>query len=205
MIDLKRFCSKDDPRPYLNAPWQEDGNSFATNGHIAITLNGQSDAALPNADPTMAGRIQKILKRIASNDIGLPIVLPEETGRTCGLCAGSGRLLVEACTECDGSGSFEHGSHTYDCKECSGHGQQASPALPDSENSTECDCCDGLGQLFTQYVDLQADGKTYKYQRRYLLLIRDLPSSRLIVSADPVEAARFEFTGGSGVLMPCRF
>ncbi|MBB1593573.1 hypothetical protein [Achromobacter sp. UMC46] len=205
MIDLKRFCAKDDPRPYLNAPWQEDGSSFATNGHIAIKLTAQADAELPAAAPTMAGRIQKHLEQSASHNIDLPIVLPEEQGRACGLCGGSGRLLVDTCTECDGSGSFEHGSHTYDCKECMGHGQHASPALPGSDDSTECDCCDGVGQLFTQYVDLQADGKTYRYQRRYLRLISDLPSARLIVGTDPVEAARFEFAGGSGVLMPCRF
>lgn len=205
MIDLKRFCAKDDPRPYLNAPWQEDGSAFATNGHIAITLNGHSDATLPDADPTMAGRIQKLLERIASNDIDLPIALPEETGRACGLCGGSGRVVVETCTECDGEGTFEHGSHTYDCKDCAGHGAHTSPALLATDDTIECECCDGLGKIFSQYVDLQADGKTYRYQRRYLLLINDLPSSRLIVGSNPVEAARFEFTGGSGVLMPCRF
>lgn len=49
MINLKAFSAKDDPRPYLNMPWQEDGNSFATNGHIPIQLDGVAGPSIPTS------------------------------------------------------------------------------------------------------------------------------------------------------------
>lgn len=205
MIDLKRFCAKDDPRAYLNAPWQEDGSSFATNGHIGIMLAGAPDPSLPPADPIMAGRIPKLLAQAAANQLEIAIALPEEPAETCYRCQGMCFANAQACEECDGDGWFEHGSHNYDCKDCDGSGEHVVPATQESPGAKECERCDGHGKLFSRYVDLHANGTTYKFQEKYLRLINDLPSPRLMVSADRNEAARFEFDGGRGVLMPCRF
>lgn len=205
MIDLKPFCGRDDPREYLNQPWHENGATFATNGHIAIMLDGAPDPSLPPADPVMAGRIPKLLAQVAANQQEIAIVLPEEPAETCYRCRGMGFATSKQCEECDGDGWFEHGSHNYDCKECDGSGEDVVPASQNSPGAMECERCDGEGKLFSRYVDLRADGTTYKFQEGYLRLISALPSPRLIVSADHAGAARFEFTGGRGVLMPCRY
>lgn len=205
MIDLKLFCGKDDPRPYLNTPWQEDGSSFASNGHIAIMLDGAPTPSLPPADPNMVGRVPKLLAQVAANQQAIAIKLPEEPAETCYRCEGSGFAISQQCEECDGDGWFEHGSHEYDCKDCDGSGEHVVSAAQGSPGAAECERCDGHGKLFSRFVDLHAAGTTYKFQEKYLRLINDLPSPRLIVSADRAEAARFEFDGGRGVLMPCRF
>ncbi|KDD42581.1 hypothetical protein [Bordetella bronchiseptica] len=205
MIDLKPFCGRYDPRPFLNAPWQEDGKTFASNGHIAIMTDGLPDATLPPADPKMAGRIPKLLAQVESNTIEVAINLPTEPAETCRRCAGSGYVISQACDDCDGEGWFEHGTHDYECKECDGEGEHATTATAQTPGAKECNSCDGMGVLMTRYVELRANGTAYKFQERYLALISRLPSARLIVSADNFAAARFEFSGGRGVLMPCRF
>ncbi|MNV70720.1 Chaperone protein DnaJ [compost metagenome] len=186
-------------------PWQEDGSSFATNGHIGIMLDGAPDPSIHPADPVMAGRIPKLLAQVAANQQEIAIALPEEPPETCYRCQGTGFAITEQCEECDGDGRFEHGSHNYDCKDCDGNGEHAVPAPQGSPGAEECGRCDGEGKLFSRYVDLHADGTTYKFQEKYLRLIIGLPSPRLFVGADRTEAARFEFEGGRGVLMPCRY
>ncbi|MFA1701052.1 hypothetical protein ACB245_27845 [Achromobacter ruhlandii] len=52
---------------------------------------------------------------------------------------------------------------------------------------------------------LHANGTKYGFQEKYLRRIADLPEARLFVGPDNTKEARFDFTGGSGVLMPCRY
>jgi hypothetical protein len=205
MIDLQPFCGRDDPRVYLNSPWQEDGRAYATNGHIAIEIEGLPDAPLRAVDPKMAGRIQKLLTQVEGNDVEVAITLPVEPADTCRRCAGSGYAISEACNECDGDGWFEHGTHEYECKACDSQGEHATPATAETPGAKECDSCDGMGVLLTRYVELHANGTGYRFQERYLTLISRLPSARLLVNGDNSAAARFEFSGGRGVVMPCRF
>ncbi|KDC22921.1 hypothetical protein AZ20_4224 [Bordetella bronchiseptica E014] len=205
MIDLKPFCGRYDPRPFLNAPWQENGKTFACDGHIAIQIDAVPDAALPAVDPKMAGRIQKLLSQVESNNVEVAINLPTDPADTCRRCDGSGYTISQACDECEGDCWFEYGTHEYECKECDGEGEHATPATAQTPGAKECDSCDGMGVLLTRYVELHANGTAYKFQERYLTLISRLPSARLIVSGDNSAAARFEFSGGRGVVMPCRF
>lgn len=203
MIDLKPFCGRYDPRPFLNVPWQENGKTFACNGHIAIQIDAVPDSALPAVDPKMAGRIQKLLSQVESNNVEVAINLPTDPADTCRRCDGSGYTISQACDECEGDGWFEYGTHEYECKECDGEGEHATPATAQTPGAKECDSCDGMGVLMTRYVELRANGTAYKFQERYLTLISRLPAARLIVSANNSAAARFEFLGGRGVLMPC--
>ncbi|QET71414.1 hypothetical protein [Bordetella bronchiseptica] len=205
MIGLKPFCGRNDLRPYFNSPWQEDGKVFACDGYIAIQIDAVPDAALPAVDPKMAGRIQKLLSQVESNNVEVAINLPTDPADTCRRCDGSGYKISRACDECEGDGWFEHGTHEYECKECDGEGEHATPATAQTAGAKECDSCDGMGVLLTRYVELHANGTAYKFQERYLTLISRLPSARLIVSGDNFAAARFEFSGGRGVVMPCRF
>ncbi|WP_291384992.1 MULTISPECIES: hypothetical protein [Achromobacter] len=202
MIDLKPFCGRDDPREFLNHPWQEDGATYASNGHIGIQVDVvQPDA--PAVSATMAGRIQKLLAEARANTIPLDIKFPDVAPKPCPRCEGRGFVIAVECDECEGDGWFEHGSHNYDCKECNASGEIVQPAGRADPKAEECWSCDGNGTVST-HVHLHANGITYGFQEKYLRRIATLPAVRLFVSSDNSAAARFDFEGGSGVLMPVR-
>lgn len=203
MIDLKPFCGRDDPREFLNHPWQENGATFASNGHICIQVDELQPAAAQVSD-TMAGRIQRLLTVAHANTTELDIVFPDEAPRECSRCEGSGFVIARTCDECDGDGWFEHGSHTYDCKECKADGEIHRPATVEMAGAKECWICEGSGTI-SRTIWLHANGVKYGFQEKYLRRIADLPDARLFVGPDNTKEARFDFTGGSGVLMPCRY
>lgn len=202
MIDLKPFCGRDDPRAYLNQPWQENGATFATNGHIGIRLDGLQDG-LAAAHPKTAGRIPKLLEEARANVIPLAIELPTKRAKPCGHCGGSGYVIAKTCDECEGAGWFEKGSHTYDCKECQEAGTISTPAKQGAAEAEACWVCDGRGTL-SRDILLKANGTTYGFAEKYLRLITALPAVRFFVGPDNQRVARFDFDGGSGVLMPIR-
>lgn len=198
MIDLKPFCGRNDPREFLNKPWHENGATFATDGHIGIRVDALQEGIEP-VDPKMAGRIEKMLNEALANTTPLEIVFPADAPKPCGHCSGSGRINARTCDECDG-GSFDHGSHSYDCKACVS-GEIHTPASKDDANAESCWACDGHGTI-SRRVYLQAEGTTYCFQERYLRSIQGLPSARLFVGGDNQKVARFDFDGGAGLLMP---
>lgn len=200
MIDLKPFCGRDDPRAYLNQPWQENGATFATNGHIGVRLDGLQDG-LEAAHPKIAGRIPRMLDEARANAIPLAIELPTDPAEPCRHCGGSGYVISKACDECDGSGWFEKGSHTYDCKECKEEGTIRTPAKQGDAEAEACWVCNGRGTV-SRTIRLKANGATYAFAEKYLRLIVALPAVRFFVGPDNHRVARFDFEGGSGVLMP---
>lgn len=201
MIDLKPFCGRNDPREYLNAPWIENGMTYATNGHMGIRIN-QPYPGAPPADPYMAGRIEGELQKALAATIPLQITFPAELAKNCDRCTGWRFVVKESCEECEG-GSFSNGSHTYDCKECDGMGEINIPAVRKDPGAVECDACSGSGKV-SRYIYLMANGVTHGYQEKYLRLIAALPNVRFFVTDDNTRCARFDFDGGSGVLMPVR-
>lgn len=70
---------------------------------------------------------------------GLVLPVPEN----CKNCNGKGHLLFEDCDDCDGEGSFEFGSHIYECKECDGSGAVVSDTGTKKES---CVYCFGVGE-----------------------------------------------------------
>lgn len=198
MIDLKPFCGHGDPRDFLNRPWQENGATYATNGHIGIRVDALQEGAEP-AHPTMAGRIDKMLADAVAHTKLLKITFPTPAPKPCGHCGGGGRINARTCEECDG-GTFDHGSHSYECKACVS-GEIHTPASKSDADAEPCWVCDGHG-IASRPVHLNADGVTYCFQEKYLRSIRGLPSARLFVSGDCHKVARFEFDGGRGLLMP---
>jgi hypothetical protein len=201
MIDLTRFCGADDPREYMHAPFQEGGNTFATNGHIAIQLDGVADPSTPEVSNFLKGRIQKMLAQIAANQVELLIELPP--AKPCKYCQGCGSINARSCGDCAGTGSFEHGEHTYDCKACNADGEIHTPTTRNDPEAEVCMACDGHGTA-SAFIDTLALGIKYRFQERYLRLISELPGSRLYATADNSGPVRFDFDGGRGVLMPCR-
>ena len=111
---LKKFVSQDDPRKYMRSPFTRGEWTYATNGHIAVRVPKIDGVEiLPEKYiPSLEGLFQSV----GGNDfIALPWMPPLEE---CQLCIGTG--IAYECPECDGEGEFEHGTHSYCCKECGG-------------------------------------------------------------------------------------
>jgi hypothetical protein len=197
--DLQPFCSNgSDPRAFLSAPWKDGADVVASNGHIMIVIPGAAEEADADTPPNMAGAAARfnggtrsgILTPLSS------ITLPAAV--RCQVCGGAGHFHTIECDECDGKGSFKHGSHWYECEECDGEGWKAcSPQNPDA-NKKPCYRCDGSGESM---VKVAVGGA--QFQRRYLALLAGLPDCLLEVG-DEHSMAKFTFAGGYGFLMPVR-
>ena len=193
---LRRFVeSSRDGAEFMRTPFTRGEWVYATNGHIAVRV--------PRADGIEASeidlfpRIEAIFKQNKWDTfVSLPSLPPADQCRTCN---GSG--IGYKCTECDGTGQFDHGRHTYDCDECDGTGQT------DNGNDEEpCQVCDGTGELRYQKIQVGP----WHYNRRYLAKIIDLPELQFAQRPDGPTIngsdgiANFTFEGGEGLLMPMR-
>lgn len=201
MIDLKPFCGRNDPRTELNQPWCDGGFTYASNAHLAIKIVGERPK-LPGA-PSFAKQLARFFEEAHANSVPLPIEFPSQAEETCETCNGKKYTLFSSCGDCSGNGSFEHGQHDYECKECEGSGGYYQPARESDEGSEDCMTCGGRGTT-SRYIYLVANGITHGYQEKYLRLIAALPNVRFFVTDDNTRCARFDFDGGSGVLMPVR-
>jgi hypothetical protein len=199
-IDIQRFCAMNsDPREWLRRPWIEDGTTVATNGHIVVRVDTVLQGEIADAPHgTMSGRIPKVIAAaahldavVSARDIAITMV-------PCRHCAGEGTVTDRECNECEGEGEFGHGTHWYCCKECDGDGRIISPVKSDAEGATPCDSCHGSGHDFKSYTTV---GNSM-LANRYLALLQDLPNCRLALPELSDQPVRFDFDGGTGVLMP---
>lgn len=113
MIELSQFCSKDESRPYICAPFSFGDFTYATNGHILVRVARRPECG--EQDVLMEASLGKI---IACHDGAefepLPAFIVPAEERT-------------ECTECDGSGK-EHSDCKccrHKCPECEGEGTVA--------------------------------------------------------------------------------
>lgn len=203
MIDFAPFCAKDDVRTYLNQPWREGDDAFASNGYMGVMVIGGATSEMPDPPEKIAGAIKRFLRAAEDCRTEIRVVIPEGDAKECLHCYGSGWLVAEQCDDCDGEGCFDHGAHSYTCLECGGEGETRRPSSSTSKGAIRCPQCHGSGHE-SRYLKLKAGGVTYQFQEKFLFPIKELPGSRLYVSGDNQKSARFEFDGGSGILMPCR-
>jgi hypothetical protein len=196
-IDLQKFCAGgDDQRTHLRQPWRAPVGIVATDGAVLIVVR-ETTGDVPEYRPGTHPNVSKMLNDNPASSpwIALDsIELPPKT--VCGRCNGGGTLWVRECDECDG-GEFEHGSHTYTCRNCSGFGARRLSQPFDGAHPETCRGCRGDGAAI-QPVELP--GGTC-FQRRYLALLAELPGCEIAPSGR--QAARFRFDGGEGLLMPC--
>lgn len=201
-VYLSRFLEEPGAyRTYLQKPWRSSCGIARTNGHVLVVTpddgrecDDPNTVALDQAVQRFAAVVDDADKRewIALADI----VLPPAT--RCECCAVAALHLYEIeCAECLGKGDFDHGSHTYKCKECDGAGCIDAPR--EAEFKVSCHCCHGTGEGF-QTVKVGASW----FQRPYLSLLAGLPNCRLTLGSSPLAGAVFTFDGGFGAIMPCR-
>lgn len=192
---LAKFCKDDPVISSMATPWSAGEYSCATNGHILCRIPRRGD--IPERDD--APRIDSIFDIPAPKewfplaDIVLPALVIKEV--ICSDCNGvQGEDHV--CPECDGRGLVDftnsYSDYEVDCKSCDGEGK-----------IHKCEKCNGTGKVVIENLQPVQVGSSH-FQLRYLLLLKDLPNCKIGPAAPSLslQAARFVFDGGEGLLMP---
>lgn len=196
-MDITKFCTTNDPRPYMHKPMRHDGYLYATNGHIAVRI--EDDPAI-EAEPMPANLQNSVLQKMATDTTDRtwrPV--PQVNGaatKPCAYCDGTGRVVE--CPDCDGDGEFEHGDHTYECKACDASGWVASPI---KGAGAKCHDCHGSGMSWQETVEF--DG--VHIAARYIYLIgTEIPGAEIGISKDPLGVQIIRAPGVVGCVMPMR-
>lgn len=196
-IDLNKYCApRHELRKYLRQPFQLAGvGTVACQGFFALVI--PSDIAETTADvpAKMADTFKNWRETVMAATGGIKaadIPLPEPV--KCDECDGTGKVTgTGECEDCDGEGEFWHGTYTYECKNCDGTGRAKSE---DAEPDT-CPVCAGTGEGF----QTMAVGDTH-LNVRCVKWIAELPDAQIFTNG--MQTGYFTFTGGWGVVMPCR-
>jgi len=197
---LQSFCEpKGTNRVALSNPFNCDGYTFSTDGHVCIRVElDDSIISHPDAPKTM----QKIF--VTCDDDSKYIDIPEIEGVSlfvnCSTCEGTGKISI--CPECEGSGEvhFENDYSDYDCDcdSCNGTGKYKNGRV----TNEECEDCNGTGKITK---DIGIDIGTRYVTARLLGLVKGLPSVKIAPEAtDGFKPIPFKFDGGCGILMPRR-
>jgi hypothetical protein len=197
-MDITKFCAiSTDPRQHLHAPFRCSEGIAATNGHIFVCVpdDGGQHADIHDSLAALPARFKSYLAQDGRQWVDAAgIALPPE--KPCSSCDGRGYSYEEDCDDCGGVGSFLHGSHWYDCKECNGNGKVKTDAATGKKEP--CFSCDGTGE---DYQPVKV-GSPF-LQRKYLAMLVGLPGCR-VGTLGEFDTVSFTFDGGWGVVMPCR-
>lgn len=201
---LMRFVAPEtDIRTHLTKPMRQDGFLYASDGWIAVRV--LDDQAIEAGEHPAKSNISKIFDKPIQPEALHP--LPElPAAIKCKHCGGSGIQYFSICDECDGEGSFTHGTHNYECKECDGDGSIYNKSGHGVKQT--CWHCSGHGEADHHggAVPIKIGGLHFK--PHLLRMIASLPGARIehITPADETElpATRFTFDGGEGAVMPIK-
>ena len=188
---LDRFCGIEDLREWLNAPVLIGGTVYRSNGHILVCAPPEAGREYATNEWGVKREPDKLMAQWRDGEFAPLPKLPHP--QTCLFCKGAGFLPMSKCTDCKGEGTFRHGWHEYDCKECDGDGR-----VRDDDNGTlsACHGCGGLGHERSSFKV-----NDVSFDLVYLHWIAALPNPLVAVrgKADPLT---FRFDGGDGLLMP---
>ena len=141
-MDIKKFCGSSKYRSWMNAPFNLNGRTVATNGHILISVP-EIEGTEPFNDPGKEG-IAKVLDLIASADFAPMPKIDYPDSHECFACRGTGKATRSKCEECDGQGevtfSNDHNSYEIECKSCWGDGD-----ILKAGGESHCGDCRGSG------------------------------------------------------------
>jgi hypothetical protein len=184
---LQKFCADGDFRRYLNNPFMQGEYAVASNAEIAIRTT-EFEGEYPAKEDKWVD-ISAVIDRACKSELPmLPIPADLPPTKLCPDCDRKDWYAKETCDDCNGEGTFEHGRHEYDCKNCDGEG----------EIKAQCLKCGGKGYL----IEAVQIGDAH-FSSSYLALLADLPGIAIAPNGKD-GAAYFKFDGGDGVLMPMR-
>ena len=206
---LRKFCGLKSGQEWMSAPFDWQGYTYATNGHIIIQVppvEGALSSVVPSPGflEVMQSLMQEPAEWAPCPDI------PEPPHRTCSLCGGTGTAFW--CPECDEG--FVRLATTYndyggcDCKSCDGTGQISMADIERIQRHSEtpfeiiamsCESCTNG----TIYNDKSIPVGVSFFSDRYLSWLCQLPFCELGTTG-PESLAVFRFVGGRGAIMPRR-
>lgn len=197
-IEIQKFCSTHDVREYCLAPFNQDGWTIATNGHVLVAIP-ESDDFAKNPGPGK-NSATKLLELDFVHDWrpGPDFDIPADAGfKDCPTCAGRGKCEITDCPECNGKGEVEwdSGYHTYedDCLSCLGSGE-----VGVESDDVDCFDCNGSGKVVDIYDNIPVLG--IPFQPQYVRLINNHPGLEVALSADKAKGIIFrQIIGGKQV------
>ena len=166
-----RFCG--DKKSLFGAPVTvANGRVVATDGHIFVCVPIGMAQDAPSAPQTHAAAFLELANTCMTAwlsptvDAGRVDEIPTPD---CEVCNGVG--TDTRCPDCHGAGSFEWGSHEYDCQECDGTGRTA-PIV--------CAMCRGTGRGSTRIcAEGVGDDKSGVSTAYIALIAAELPNARI--------------------------
>lgn len=207
---IEKFCNPYEKfRKILRSPFVYEGQTYATNAHIAIRV--EFDSAHANyPQPHLVVDGEKVAKGLFNFFRAKPAPdlkpIPEWNRDAniakCESCNGTGKVVD--CPECDGQGEVDletsYHDYTCECKTCHGDGVMSSNLRPSSEER-QCFACYGFGiDGFKKPIVLNGIG----ISAAYLRLIESLPNPLIDLTGGPMDQVHFAFDGGRGIVMPMR-
>ncbi len=153
-MDLQKWCGQGDVRYYLNQPFNFEGRTIATNGHlmIAIPKVGKYEEIYDG----LIGKISELLKpnNFTFSAFDYDLKMPEKTA--CTFCKGTTKVTIENCQECDGDGEVEaetdFNTYVCDCKSCDGDGHTSIAG-----KGLDCHQCDA-GSVYDDSASVKVCG-----------------------------------------------
>jgi len=190
---LRKFCSKNDPRTYLLNPIRRDGSLYATNGHIMVCIPDNPEIEATESDIPNFGKFKETVNEKEFSAFVAPD-MPEPTKCTC--CTNG---KVNKCPDCDGDGSFEHGDFEYECKNC----DESGFVDVNYGESGDMDCPECHGTGYDQF-DTAKIGSSH-FATKYIRMLIELSDVQIWTDSEKQNStAFFKFDGGWGAIMPCR-
>lgn len=181
---LQQFCSEDETRHQLRAPYIRFGDTYATDGRIAIRVFGAVPEVETHDDYPNAAAV---INPIPTTGLWFRPTLADGVGEDfpCPDCNGD----TSPCTACKGDGEVEWKFATYTrmdmCPLCRGQGYG-------------CNTCDDTG---TVHDETPIHMGLNWYKAFYIRRIMALPGAELC-GGEAMEPARIRFDGGDGGVMP---
>lgn len=194
-MNIKDFFAENDRRDYLKQPFNIDGRTVASNGHILLST--QLCAEYDELKEGEAAGIKRVLAGFDATKLTPMPIIPLPDPVECSICGGRGTAHRTQCFECDGEGevTLENCFNDYECecKSCEGDG-----FIVSKHDTETCFSCNGDGSHYRSRES--ADVLGVKANMNYLKLIINAPDLHVFADA---EANMLWFKSGDdyGVMM----
>ncbi len=199
MFDITKYCGVDDPRQFINKPFNLFNKTVATDGHILICIPLQDEYSELTNGKIKPEFIEGWISQIEAAELqpAPPISLPKK--HTCKDCDGEGKSSNEDCEECDGEGEVAASTdyniyYDLQCKSCDGLGYIK------IKGDKTCANCSGTGTQYDFSSTVQIFG--YHFNPKYIELI--LENNPMVAIAKNEEDLLFKFDDAVGVLRGMR-
>lgn len=211
--DLQKFCSDEDTRYYLRAPFSRGDFTYATDGYIGVRVPRIADVTNeegPDFEKLMSSTAPAV------NTQPFPAVVVPPRGpkplRPCKDCDGLG--YIKQCSHCQGQGETDCYAcgHECGCEHCDGSGVldvmviDGKPSIAkDHADAIPCEDCDGEGVIVDDYKLLPIEiAPGLFFSDEVIPKLQTLPGLKLDLRPFDGAPHRFEFDGGDGLAMPMR-